>query len=75
MSMFSNNSSVSYGRISSFITLCCLLVWSCVLTWKKDEIPDIPTNWFAIATAPYFITKTGETIQKFIGGKNNASEG
>jgi hypothetical protein len=67
MSMFSSDSSVSYGRISSFITLLCLLVWTCVLAYKKDEIPDVPANWFAIITAPYLISKAGETVQKVFG--------
>ena len=65
MSMFSSDSSVSYGRISSFITLLCLLVWSSIILYKTGSIADIPTNWFAIASAPYLISKTGETVQKF----------
>jgi hypothetical protein len=64
--MFSSNSSSSYGKITSFITLVFLLIWSSILAWKKDEIPDIPTTWFAIATAPYLISKAGETVQKFV---------
>jgi len=75
MSMFSADSTKSYGRISSFLSLCCLLVWSSYALWKKGEIPDIPANWFALICVPYAISKAGETVQEvFKKGGVNASK-
>ncbi len=64
MSLFSGSDTVSYGRVSSFLALLSVLSWAGYVVVKKEVIPDVPTNWFAIITFPYLITKTGQTIQK-----------
>ena len=60
--MFSSDSSASYGRFASFLSLTCLLIWVSLIISKGGTIPEIPESWVLIVCTPFGITKIGEIM-------------
>lgn len=63
-SMFSGDSSTSYGRFASFLALVCVLIWASLQVSKGQPIPVIPESWVFIICVPFGITKAGEMFSK-----------
>jgi len=59
--MFSSSSSVSWGRVGSFLALIFTLVWVSFIVYYERKIPELGGLSLFIVTL-YGVSKAGDTI-------------
>jgi len=67
-SLFSETGTASFSRVGSFVALLFSCGWITFIVWKTRALPGLEGVTIFIASL-YALGKTNETVQRYIGTK------
>jgi hypothetical protein len=71
--LFSESSGASFSRVGSFLALISSLGWLSYIVWETRAVPSLEGLTIFICSL-YALGKTGETIQRVMGGSKEKGE-